>query len=137
MVNSSWTQSHIEKLCNFLTRSKRVYPPCDTYRLQALSLEKPAEPAKFIYVAQFQPKKALGLQLEAFAVAIGKLDAHLPRPKLQFVGSCRNKADEESLQHLKDKAVELKVDGDVEFHKNVLYRSVPRISCSASFNVNV
>ncbi|KAM1175415.1 hypothetical protein ACFX13_028465 [Malus domestica] len=50
--------------------------------------------------------------------------------------SCRNKADEERLQHLKDKAVELKVDGDVEFHKNVLYKSVPRISCSASFNVN-
>lgn len=65
------------------------------------------------------------LQLEAFSVAIGKLDADLPRPKLQFVGSCRNKSDEERLQNLKNKAVELKVDADVEFHKNITYRSVP------------
>ncbi|KAM1054103.1 hypothetical protein ACFX13_001553 [Malus domestica] len=127
MVNSSWTQSHIEKLWNIPTRTKRVYPPCDTSGLQALPLERPAEPAKFISVAQFRPEKAHGLQLEAFAVAIGKLDAHLPRPKLQFVGSCRNKADEERLQHLKDKAVELKVDGDVEFHKNVLYRDLVQL----------
>lgn len=75
--------------------------------------------------------QAHALQLEAFAVAIGKLDAHLPRPKLQFVGSCRNKSDDERLEHLKIKAIELQVDGDVEFHKNVMYRYVPRISCSA------
>ena len=54
------------------------------------------------------------LQLEAFSLALAKLDAELPRPKLQFVGSCRNKADEERLQNLKDKAIELKIDGDVK-----------------------
>lgn len=64
------------------------------------------------------------LQLEAFAVAVKNLDADLPRPKLQFVGSCRNEADEKRLQHLRDRANELKVEGDVEFHKNVLYRFV-------------
>ena len=65
------------------------------------------------------------LQLEAFSVALKKLDADLPRPKLQFVGSCRNNSDEERLQNLKNEAIELKVDGDVEFHKNLLYRFVP------------
>lgn len=68
------------------------------------------------------------VQLEAFSVALEKLDADLPRPKLQFVGSCRNKSDEERLQNLMNRAVELKVDTDVEFHKNVTYRSVPRTS---------
>lgn len=63
------------------------------------------------------------LQLEAFAAAIKILDADLPRPKLQFVGSCRNEADEKRLQCLKDRAKELKLDSDVEFHKNVTYRS--------------
>lgn len=67
------------------------------------------------------------LQLEAFSVALGKLDADLPRPKLQIVGSCRNKSDEERLQNLKNKAIELKVDGDVEFFKNVMYRCVLRM----------
>lgn len=62
------------------------------------------------------------LQLEAFAAAIKNLDADLPRPKLQFVGSCRNEVDEKRLQALKDRARELKLDSDVEFHKNVTYR---------------
>ncbi|CAN1259486.1 GDP-Man:Man(3)GlcNAc(2)-PP-Dol alpha-1,2-mannosyltransferase [Linum perenne] len=67
------------------------------------------------------------LQLEAFSLALSGLDAELPRPKLQFVGSCRNKADEARLQKLKDKAIELKVDGDVEFHKNVMYRDLIKL----------
>ncbi|XP_004307658.1 PREDICTED: GDP-Man:Man(3)GlcNAc(2)-PP-Dol alpha-1,2-mannosyltransferase [Fragaria vesca subsp. vesca] len=127
MVNSSWTQAHIQKLWKIPQRIKRVYPPCDTSGLQVLPLERPADPAKIISVAQFRPEKAHGLQLEAFAVAVGKLDAHLPRPKLQFVGSCRNKSDEERLEHLKNKAIELKVDGDVEFHKNVMYRDLVQL----------
>ncbi|KAB2599571.1 GDP-Man:Man(3)GlcNAc(2)-PP-Dol alpha-1,2-mannosyltransferase-like [Pyrus ussuriensis x Pyrus communis] len=134
MVNSSWTQSHIEQLWSIPQRTKRVYPPCDTSGLQELPLERPAEPAKIISVAQFRPEKAHGLQLEAFAVAIGKLDAHFPRPKLQFVGSCRNKADEERVQRLKDKAIELKLDGDVEFHKNVMYRDL--LYCIFCYPVN-
>ena len=48
----------------------------------------------------------------------------MPRPILQFVGSCRNKFDEDRLQRLQDKAVELNVDGDVQFYKNVMYRLV-------------
>ncbi|KAL5734366.1 hypothetical protein ACOSP7_032227 [Xanthoceras sorbifolium] len=127
MVNSSWTQSHIEKLWRIPDRIKRVYPPCDTSGLQALPLERPTERPAIISVAQFRPEKAHPLQLEAFSVALKKLDQDLPRPKLQFVGSCRNKSDEERLQNLKDKAVELEVDGDVEFHKNVMYRDLVKL----------
>lgn len=124
MVNSSWTQSHIEKLWKISNRTKRVYPPCDTSGLQVLPLERSVQIPKIISVAQFRPEKAHNLQLEAFSEAIRKSDVDLPRPKLQFVGSCRNKSDEERLQKLKDKAIELKVDGDVEFHKNVMYRDL-------------
>ncbi|KAJ4827914.1 asparagine-linked glycosylation protein [Turnera subulata] len=127
MVNSSWTQSHIEQLWRIPDRTKRVYPPCDTSGLQELPLERPAETPNIISVAQFRPEKAHLLQLEAFSVAINKLDAELPRPKLQFVGSCRNKFDEERLQHLQEKAIELKVGGDVQFYKNVTYRDLVRL----------
>lgn len=50
------------------------------------------------------------------------MDPGLPKPKLQLVGSCRNKGDEDRLQKLKEMAVELKVENDVEFHKNIMYR---------------
>lgn len=127
MVNSSWTQSHIEKLWRIPSRIMRVYPPCDTSGLQVLPLERPATTPIFISVAQFRPEKAHPLQLEAFSLAIRRLDADMPRPILQFVGSCRNKFDEERLQKLQDKAVELNVDGDVQFYKNVMYRDLVRL----------
>lgn len=50
------------------------------------------------------------------------MDAGLPKPKLQLVGSCRNKADEERLQKLKELALKLNVENDVEFHQNIIYR---------------
>ncbi|GMY08240.1 GDP-Man:Man(3)GlcNAc(2)-PP-Dol alpha-1,2-mannosyltransferase [Fagus crenata] len=125
MVNSSWTQSHIEELWGIPHRTKRVYPPCDTSGLQVLPLERPSKTPIIISVSQFRPEKAHTLQLEAFSVALKKLDADLPRPKLQFVGGCRNKSDKERVQNLKNKAIDLKVDGDVEFYKNLMYRFVP------------
>ncbi|RYR03217.1 hypothetical protein Ahy_B06g082071 isoform C [Arachis hypogaea] len=72
--------------------------------------------------AKVSGEGAHGLQLEAFLVAVKRLDSSLPKPRLQFVGSCRNKSDEERLQMLKDKAIELNVNEQVEFHKNVTYR---------------
>nr|POE86363.1 isoform 2 of gdp-man:man(3)glcnac(2)-pp-dol alpha-1,2-mannosyltransferase [Quercus suber] len=74
MVNSSWTQSHIEKLWRIPHRTKRVYPPCGTLGLQR----------RCAYLCYPYEHKAHTLQLEAFSVALKKLDADLPRPKLQF-----------------------------------------------------
>ncbi|XP_026386859.1 GDP-Man:Man(3)GlcNAc(2)-PP-Dol alpha-1,2-mannosyltransferase-like [Papaver somniferum] len=127
VVNSSWTQAHIVKLWGIPRRTKRIYPPCDTKGLQVLSLERSINTPTIISVAQFRPEKAHTLQLEAFSVAIKKLDPGSPRPKLQFVGSCRNQEDEQRLQKLKEKAIELNVEKDVEFYRNLLYRDLVRL----------
>lgn len=65
--------------------------------------------------------QAHGLQLEVFALALTRLNPDFPKPKLQFVGSCRNKEDLERLQKLKDRAIELHIDELVEFHKDISY----------------
>ncbi|KAJ8476265.1 hypothetical protein OPV22_019992 [Ensete ventricosum] len=127
MVNSSWTRSHIESLWKIPRRTKRVYPPCDTSSLQLLPLERPVRSPVIISVAQFRPEKAHGLQLEAFALAVRRLDQDLPRPKLLFVGSCRNKQDEERLQKLKNRSKELNIDDYVEFHRDVMYRDLVQL----------
>lgn len=127
MVNSSWTRSHIEKLWKIPERTRRVYPPCDTSSLQALPLERPTEIPTIISVAQFRPEKAHSLQLEAFSLAIQRLDPGLPKPKLQFVGSCRNKEDQDRLQKLKDKSIELDLQEYVEFHKDVMYKDLVQL----------
>ncbi|XP_051143322.1 GDP-Man:Man(3)GlcNAc(2)-PP-Dol alpha-1,2-mannosyltransferase [Andrographis paniculata] len=136
MVNSSWTQAHIEKLWGIPSRIKRVYPPCDTSGLQKLPLERSVEPMKIISVAQFRPEKAHLLQLEAFAVAIENLDSHLPRPKLQFVGSCRNEADEKRLLVLKSRTNELNLGCHVEFYKNVPYSKLVILLGDATMGIH-
>ncbi|KAG5558012.1 hypothetical protein RHGRI_008049 [Rhododendron griersonianum] len=105
--------------------------PNQLHSQQLLPLGRPVESPTIISVAQFRPEKAHALQLEAFSVAIGKIDDGMPRPRLQFVGSCRNKADEERLQNLKNLAIDLKVEEDVEFYKNVMYRDLVRLLGSA------
>ncbi|CAO1939509.1 unnamed protein product [Urochloa humidicola] len=127
MVNSSWTKSHIVNIWKIPERTKRVYPPCDTSALQMLPLERSTMPPVFISVAQFRPEKAHGLQLEAFALALTRLDPDVPRPKLQFVGSCRNKEDLERLQKLKDRVIELHINELVEFHKDISYMDLVQL----------
>ncbi|KAL4181887.1 hypothetical protein AMTRI_Chr12g273300 [Amborella trichopoda] len=124
MVNSSWTRSHIEKLWKIPDRTRRVYPPCNTSELQVLPLERPDSIRKFISVAQFRPEKAHSLQLEAFSHAINKLELEYPRPKLQFVGSSRNKEDKERLSKLKRRCIELGLEKDVEFYEDLMYRDL-------------
>uniref|UniRef100_A0A1D1YIG0 GDP-Man:Man(3)GlcNAc(2)-PP-Dol alpha-1,2-mannosyltransferase n=1 Tax=Anthurium amnicola TaxID=1678845 RepID=A0A1D1YIG0_9ARAE len=127
MVNSSWTRSHIEKLWNIPQRTKRVYPPCDTSALQAMPLERQTKTSIFISVAQFRPEKAHTVQLEAFSLALQRLDSALSRPKLLFVGSCRNSEDKERVRKLRDKCGQLNMDEDVEFHEDVTYRELVQL----------
>ncbi|GJN35316.1 hypothetical protein PR202_gb24071 [Eleusine coracana subsp. coracana] len=94
---------------------------------QMRPLERPVTPPIFISVAQFRPEKAHGLQLEAFALALQRLDPSFPKPKLQFVGSCRNKEDLERLHKLKDRSSELHIDELVEFHKDISYRDLVQL----------
>ncbi|KAF0887716.1 hypothetical protein E2562_002405 [Oryza meyeriana var. granulata] len=131
MVNSSWTRSHIENIWRIPERTRRVYPPCDTSALQMLPLERPTTPPILISVAQFRPEKAHGLQLEAFAIALEKLGPEFTKPKLQFVGSCRNKQDLERLQKLRDRSTELHIDELVEFHKDISYRDLVQLLVGA------
>ncbi|GAB2215601.1 hypothetical protein Droror1_Dr00019990 [Drosera rotundifolia] len=136
MVNSSWTQDHIVKLWRIPQRTRKVYPPCDTTGLQVLPLERSTVTPIIISVAQFRPEKAHSLQIQAFARALSKFDEGLAKAKLQLVGSCRNKADEERLEKLKELAIELKVEKDVDFHKNIAYRDLMRLLGGATAGIH-
>ncbi|URE46479.1 Glycosyl transferases group 1 [Musa troglodytarum] len=77
--------------------------------------------------SEARPRRRFKPQLEAFAHAVGILYQDMPRPKLQFVGSCWNKQDEERLQKPKDRCWELNLDNFVEFHRDVMYRDVVQL----------
>lgn len=76
--------------------------------------------------------QAHAVQLEALSLALGRLDASSPRPKLLLVGSCRNSDDEERVKELRELCGRLGIDRDVEFHVDVTYRFA---SSSPSFAI--
>lgn len=127
MVNSSWTQSHIEKLWKIPERVQRVYPPCDTRTLQDLPLTRNKDSTFFLSVAQFRPEKAHGLQLEAFAKVVKRQmckDTCGSNVRLKLVGSCRHKEDENRVQKLKQMCSELGIEQRVDFLINLSYREL-------------
>lgn len=71
MVNSSWTEDHINSIWKCPLKTYRVYPPCDVEHLTKLSLLSAEEKngiIKIVSVGQFRPEKDHPLQLRALYV---------------------------------------------------------------------
>eukprot|EP00887_Chlorella_sp_A99_P006278 scaffold3.g6278.t1 len=122
MANSSWTRRHVAALWWRWRLPARVYPPCDTAALQALSLDRRLKRLYVVSVAQFRPEKDHPLQLRAFAEARRRVErSHDPAAdavlsaRLQLVGSCRGAADEARVEELKALAAELGIADRVDF----------------------
>mmetsp|Transcript_26322 Transcript_26322/g.66155 ORF Transcript_26322/g.66155 Transcript_26322/m.66155 type:complete len:510 (+) Transcript_26322:170-1699(+) len=141
MVNSSWTEGHIVRLWWRLSPPVRLFPPCDTAKLQELPLEgrdREGSPLVLVSVAQFRPEKAHRLQLDAFrgamhAAAFGacKRPHAVLGAKLLLIGSCRHEEDAQRLAGLREYAAELGLSDNVEFHINVSYTELVRLLGSA------
>lgn len=111
MVNSSWTQGHIDSLWNI--KSTVVYPPCDTEAFKDFSLRN--RERVVVSVAQFRPEKGHGLQLETMAQLLKNHPEYRQQKggenpqavQLVLVGSARNTSDQDRIEQLKKKAEEL------------------------------
>ncbi|KAH7444492.1 hypothetical protein KP509_02G079700 [Ceratopteris richardii] len=143
MVNSSWTKSHIEKIWGIHDRIKLVYPPCDTRTLQELPLERNSTSIYFISVAQFRPEKAHGMQLEAFANLLNRLNkgnnsdpVRSGNIRLKLVGSCRNEEDKGRVVNLKQRCSELGIADKVDFLINVSYRELVELLGAATAGIH-
>ena len=109
MVNSTWTYRHIAQLWRGLPRSRLrvVFPPCYVSDLQTLSLAN--REATVLSIGQFRPEKDHALQLEAFALLLKRRRPPCPYQdvKLVLVGSCRGPGDQQRVEELRKRAVEL------------------------------
>lgn len=68
MVNSSWTEDHINSIWKCPLKTHRVYPPCDVDHLTSLPLlsdKKKDGVIRIVAVAQFRPEKNHPLMLRA------------------------------------------------------------------------
>lgn len=129
MVNSTWTQSHINAIWKVPQRTNIVYPPCNTESLQELFLDENESgkliPRQIISVAQFRPEKNHSLQLNVFAKFLSTLNpGHRQAYKLILAGSCRNDEDHARVEKLQEEAKNLKILKQVEFCLNVPYEKL-------------
>lgn len=69
MVNSSWTEEHINAIWKCPLKTHRIYPPCDVKHLTELPLlndnERASDDIRIVSVAQFRPEKNHPLMLRA------------------------------------------------------------------------
>lgn len=114
MVNSSWTQNHINSLWKL--KSHVVYPPCDVESFKSIRSPKTAsnthESLNIISIAQFRPEKNHQLQIEAFDLFLNKTGAH--GSKLTLYGGCRDAEDKKRVDELKDSIHRLDLSSNIE-----------------------
>jgi len=85
-TNSSWTNNHILELWRAPTKTRIIYPPVDTTKLQQIRLDYPRKDI-LVSFAQFRPEKEHDMQLRIWAEALKKLPTG---SKFYMVGSARD-----------------------------------------------
>ena len=124
MVNSSWTEEHINYLWKIPSRTFKVYPPCDVEDFKNIPdvEDSKKELLKIISVAQFRPEKDHPLQIRMLFALRQRLSEEVwERVRLVLIGSCRNQEDHERVKDMQDLCKHLSVEENVIFKINVSY----------------
>ncbi|ORX98574.1 UDP-Glycosyltransferase/glycogen phosphorylase [Basidiobolus meristosporus CBS 931.73] len=132
MVNSTWTKNHILELWRNVQNTRTVYPPCDTSRLETLPIG--TRERLIISIAQFRPEKNHTLQLEMMKELLDRYPNYANGKdgvRLVLIGSSRNEDDEGRIQKLRNKAIELDLQEQVEFVVNASYETLVEYSSKA------
>nr|CAG4644016.1 EOG090X07J8 [Lepidurus arcticus] len=127
LVNSSWTENHINSIWKIPFRTRRVYPPCDVTAFSQLELipDSDKEQKKIIAVAQFRPEKDHPLMIRSFFHLVDKLpDEKKASVRLLLVGSCRHQEDFDRVEDYKRLVKHFNIDGQVGFHINVTFEEL-------------
>eukprot|EP00794_Sanderia_malayensis_P007237 gene7237-8045_t len=123
MVNSTWTQNHVNTIWNKPSVTSIVYPPCNTKEFSKLiNMSESKDVRKILSIGQFRPEKNHALQIKSFARFLKTEKKNVRGSfKLALVGSCRNDEDAERVANLMELCEELEIKDSVEFHLNIPY----------------
>jgi len=147
MVNSSWTEGHINHLWAGVRNDAKdhgsdddvtgtrggaasqhvvvhkVYPPCDTSEFAQIPRRADQlDHLKIVSLGQFRPEKDHALQIRAmFELRQIVEEPVWEKMRLVLIGGCRNAEDEQRVKDLKDLCRHLSVDQNVEFKVNVSF----------------
>jgi len=130
MVNSSWTQGHIDQLWS--VGSKKIFPPCDVGKLMEIPLERSESEEKLVVsIAQFRPEKNHKLQVLSFHKFLSQLDVSDRKYRLTLAGGCRNDGDKNRVNELKELIRSLEIESKVDIETNISYERLLQLYSSA------
>lgn len=139
MVNSSWTENHINQIWKIPLKTHRVYPPCEVKHLKDIQHVPSSDGYIYILsVGQYRPEKDHPLILQSLyelRTFLQDDEALWDKIRLIFVGSCRNDDDLERVRNLKDFSKHLALDDHVEFKINASYQEL--IQCYQKSTIGI
>ncbi|XP_046818539.1 GDP-Man:Man(3)GlcNAc(2)-PP-Dol alpha-1,2-mannosyltransferase isoform X1 [Vespa crabro] len=125
MVNSSWTEEHINAIWKCPLRTHRIYPPTNVQHLTSLPLfddTKEDSQIRIVSIAQFRPEKNHPLMLRTMYELRSIVKEEVwEKIRLVFIGSCRDKGDEVRVKDMQDLSKHFALDENVEFKLNIPY----------------
>jgi len=124
MVNSSWTQSHINSLWHRPSKTSKVFPPCDVDDFKRIPNETRRQSSiiRIVSISQFRPEKDHILQLKAFADLKTRVsEDEWSTIRLVLIGGCRNIEDKCRVAHLRYLCSQMGLENNVDFKLNVPY----------------
>ncbi|CAG7815708.1 unnamed protein product [Allacma fusca] len=127
MVNSSWTEDHINQIWQSPSRTFKVYPPCDVEDFKNIPFIEDGQKQllKIVSVAQFRPEKDHPLQIRMlFNLRQIMKEPDWERVRLVLIGSCRNQEDHNRVKDMQDLCKHLSVEENVIFKINVSYEEL-------------
>lgn len=127
MVNSTWTQQHIESL--WKTRAHVVFPPCDVDSFNKIyeerssrKVDKSSNALNVISIAQFRPEKNHQLQIEAFDYFVNQVE--VPNSRLVLYGGCRDSEDHKRVDFLRDLVQRLDLSSRIDLVVNAPFENL-------------
>ena len=128
MVNSSWTEDHINQIWNISERTFKIYPPCDVQEFLQIAVDSEPETFRIVAVAQFRPEKDHPLMIRSFHTLLENIsDEEREKVKLVLVGSCRHSEDFKRVDDYKRLCKHFNMEDHVEFHLNVEFEQLKNL----------
>jgi alpha-1,2-mannosyltransferase len=147
MTNSTWTQTHVEKLWGPQRQGKPgkspisvVYPPVAVREMeQEVAVSEESEKKRgpiIIYIAQFRPEKNHQLILKSFSEFVKTGSEASKNARLVLIGSVRDDHDSKRVYQLRTLASVLSIKDRVEFRIDASWPEILEWLRKASVGVN-